>query len=77
MKGSKDNLYSEKHIFIAMYSNYKYMDNMSSKIDYYLNVDNFTVKNKNLVFIHAMAGKNKDSFSSQDVLDDRISEIHE
>lgn len=68
VKGVGSNRYSEKHVFIAMYADDFNLNDVSKTDEFYLNINKFNVANRQLLFIHAIAGRDKKEFSSQEVL---------
>jgi len=68
MKNLANNLYTEKHVFVAGYIESQPNQIIAGNSDFYLNVDYFTHNGKTLLYGHAIAGKNKSSFGSDEVI---------
>ncbi|CAH1221759.1 hypothetical protein PAECIP111893_04767 [Paenibacillus plantiphilus] len=68
MKTSNGESFTEKHIFLAAYVNKKINRSPAQTDEFQVTTSYFDINNQILMYVHALAGKNKKSFGSDDVL---------
>ncbi|MCR8845055.1 hypothetical protein NQ117_15335 [Paenibacillus sp. SC116] len=68
MRKSSEGYESEKHLFVATYIDSSNVPLIIGNSNFYLSVDYFTIDNKTILFAHAIAARNKDQFTSDEVI---------
>lgn len=68
MKTSNGESFTEKHIFLAAYVDKKINRPPSQTDEFHITTSYFDINNRILLYVHALAGKSKNSFGSDDVL---------